>query len=118
MENTIKRLSEEEFEIKFELVINHIERANQPSTVADEDICSFSGCMYETFGEELDFVREMAKQNRVITIIETDCEDCDEEDGYASLSMYYVSGYHFVNRIGYLITTEPITEEFEVLLEW
>jgi hypothetical protein len=31
--------------------------------------------------------------------------------------MYYVSGIHFVNRIGYLISEEPIDFEFECLID-
>ncbi len=101
------RLTEEQFDEQFELVQNHI-----------DDNASFDGCMFETFGDEVEFVMEMAKQNRVITIIESDCEEDINDSGEVSACMYYVSGYHFVNRIGYLITTEPITEEFEVKLEW
>ena len=100
-------LTEEDFDKRYELLDNHI------------DInASFDGCLFETYGEQIDFVVEMAKQNRVITIVESDNEeeinDCDE----VSVCMYYVSGYHLVNRIGYLITTEPITQEFEVKLDW
>ena len=91
----MKQLTEEQFDDQYELVENHI-----------DDNASFNGCMFETYDEELDHVLEMAKENRVITIL-----DCD---GY----MVYATGYHLVNRIGYLITKEPITEEFEVLIEW
>jgi len=58
----------------------------------------------------------MAKEDRVITIIEGD-EDVENEFGEPTLNMFYVSGMHLVNRIGYLITKEPIKEEFEVKLE-
>lgn len=101
------RLTEEQFDEQFELIQNHIV-GNAP----------FDGCMFETFGDEIEFVVEMAKVNRVITIIESDCEDDINDSGEISACMYYASGYHMVNRIGYLITTEPITEEFEVKLEW
>jgi hypothetical protein len=33
--------------------INHIVRAKTNSDISDEDIASWSGCMYETYGEEL-----------------------------------------------------------------
>lgn len=101
----MKQLTEEQFDNQFELSINHI-----------DDNASFDGNMFETFDEELTFVREMAKENRVITIIEGD-EDVENEFGEPTLNMFYVSGMHLVNRIGYLITKEPITEEFEVKLE-
>jgi hypothetical protein len=104
---TVLQLTEEQFDEQFELIENHI-----------DDNASFNGCMFETYGDEIDFVLEMAKENRVITIIESDCEEDINDSGEVNACMYYVSGYHFVNRIGYLITKEPITEEFEVKLEW
>ena len=63
--------------------------------------------MFETYGEELEFVVSMAKEKRVITILE------GEDDERGNCVEYYTSGYHFVNRMGYLITKEPIKEEFE-----
>ncbi len=101
----MRELTEEQFDEQYELVTNHI-----------DDNASFDGNMFETYDEELTFVREMAKENRVITIIEGD-EDFENEFGEPTLNMFYVSGMHLVNRIGYLVTKEPITEEFEVKLE-
>jgi len=101
----MKQLTEEQFDNQFELV---------PNTL--DDNASFDGFMYETFGDELIIVQQMAKENRVITIIEGD-EDVENEFGEPTLNMFYVSGMHLVNRIGYLITKEPIKEEFEVKLE-
>jgi len=102
-------LTEEEFDERYELLDNHIDTN-----------ASFDGKMFETYGEEIDFVVEMAKQNRVITIVESDDETCQGECEACerSPSLTYISGYHFVNRIGYLITTEPITQDFEVKLDW
>jgi hypothetical protein len=109
MSKEIKKLTEEEFDEKYELIDNHIDTN-----------AGFDGKMFETFGEEIEFVREMSKQNRVITILESDddCEDCDEDDDECVPDMYYISGMRLVNRIGFLITTEPIVEEFEVKIEW
>ena len=101
----MRELTEEQFDEQYELVTNHI-----------DDNASFDGNMFETYDEELTFVREMAKENRVITIIEGD-EDIENEFGEPTLNMFYVAGMHLVNRIGYLVTKEPITEEFEVKLE-
>ena len=100
----MKQLTEEQFDNQFELV---------PNTL--DDNASFDGFMYETFGDELLIVKQMAKENRVITIIEG--EDDENEFGEPIANMYYVSGMHPVNRIGYLITKKPITEDFEVKLE-
>lgn len=100
-------LTEEEFDERYELLDNHIDTN-----------ASFDGKMFETYGEEIDFVLEMAKQKRVITIVESDNEEEINDSDEVSACMYYISGYHFVNRIGYLITTEPITQEFEIKLDW
>lgn len=101
----IKKLTEEQFDKQYKLVKNHL-----------EDNASFDGNLFETYSPEIDFVLEMAKQNRVITILECDSDTIDE-DGDTMPCMYYSSGYHLVNRIGYLITTEEITEEFEVFID-
>jgi hypothetical protein len=95
----VVKLTEEQFDEQFTLVDNHIDTN-----------ASFTGQMFETYGEELEYVKEMAKEKRVITIIESD----NDNDG---LDLFYASGMHLVNRLGYLITTEPITFEFEVNLE-
>jgi len=68
---------------------------------------SFDGCMFETFGEELDIVRttNLHAPRRVWTIVESDGR------------MYYESGYHIVNRIGYFITEEDYEEGIEYTVE-
>lgn len=114
----MKLLTEEELELKYPCIINHIERLKQPVSVKDEDVCGFGGKCYETYGEELAFVQEMATKNRVLTIIEAD-EDETNEDGEETSVWYVVSGFHYVNRIGYLITEQSIGDDhFEVKLEY
>jgi len=105
METIIEYYSEEQFDEKFNLVNNHIDKN-----------ASFDGKMFETYGEELAFVIEMSKQNRVITIIEIYGDEIDE-DGDLIPNMCYASGMHHVNRIGYLITEESIEFEFECLID-
>lgn len=112
----MNQLTEDQFEEKYKPQINHIVRAVTSKDVADEDICSFNGRMYETYGEEQDYVLEMAKQNRVVTIIEGEEEEGD--DGEMHPTMYYSSGYHHVNRIGHFVTEVPLTEEFDIKLDW
>ena len=90
MEKQLTQLTEIEFDEKFELQTNHL-----------DDNASFDGKMFETYGEELEYVKQMAKENRVVTILEGDCET--DEFGDEHPCMYYASGMHFVNRIGYLI---------------
>lgn len=103
---TIKQITEDTFDELITLIPNHI-----------DNNASFDGKMFETYGSEIDFVIEMSKQNRVITIIEGDDDDSDDEGEY-SPNMYYTSGYHLVNRIGYLISKEPLPFDFEVKIEW
>jgi hypothetical protein len=105
METIIEYYSEEQFDEKFNLVDNHIDKN-----------ASFDGKMFETYGDELAFVIEMSKENKVITIIEGGGDEVDEE-GYLIPNMYYTSGMHHVNRIGYLITEQPIEFEFECLID-
>ena len=71
--------------------------------LAAEDMCSFGGCMYETYGDELERVLQMVGENpkRVWTIIE-----CDD-------TVTICSGFHYVNRMGYLITAEEWTDDNE-----
>ena len=93
----VKTLTEDQFDEQFTLVENHI-----------DNNASWGGAMFETFGEELDYVRMKAERgNNVWTIIEGDDD-----------TMFIVNGVHFVNRIGYLITREEWTEETEVEIEF
>jgi hypothetical protein len=98
----MKNITEDQFYDLFNLIDNKIDLN-----------AAFGGKMFETYGPELAFVQQMAKQNRVITIVETD--EAEEGDVVIPM-MYYVSGYHVVNRIGYLITDAPIDFEFECVL--
>ena len=94
---TIKSLTENQFDEQFTLVENHL-----------DNNASWNGAMFETYGEELDYVLMKAKKsNNVWTIIEGDND-----------TMFIVSGVHLVNRIGYLITNEEWEEETEVEIEF
>jgi len=107
METEFKRMDQEKFDDYFTLIDNHIDTN-----------AAFDGKMFETYGDELAFVMEMAKENRVITITECD-GDMDEVDSEGEIlpHMYYSSGMHIVNRIGYLITEEPIEYMFDFLID-
>jgi len=93
---TLLELTEDEFHEQFNFVKNHI-----------DDNAAFGGCMFETYGTEIDYILDFAKENpkRVWTIIE------------AEERMYYSAGYHLVNRLGYLITEEEFVCETDVKLE-
>lgn len=86
-----KIISENEFYKNFNLVKNHIDKN-----------AAFDNCMFETFGKELEYVKEMVKTNplRVWTIL-----DCGGE------GLAYISGFHFINRLGYLITKEEFNKD-------
>ena len=73
-------------------------------TLSADDITAFGGCMYETFGLELDYVRKQPN-NRVWTVVDTDGDD-----------LIILAGFHFVNRLGYLVTNEEWLDEFEEYL--
>jgi len=99
----MKQLTEDEFYSIYKPIINKF-----------DDNASFNCTFHETYGPELDFVISMIDSNRVVTIIEGDTDvDVDE----SPINLYYVSGYHLVNRLGYLILDKPYTEEFEVKLD-
>ena len=89
-----KELTYDDFLEKYTPLNNHFCRT-----------AAHDGCMFETFGHELDFVRACDPQH-VWTLI-------DNNDGWYGVS----AGLHFVNRIGYLITEEEWqdgTEEFTI----
>lgn len=88
------KLNESEFESKFKMIKNHL-----------DNNASLNGCMFETYGKEVEYIASLAGTNTVWTYVEG-------EDG-----LYFISGMHFVNRIGYFITTKPYTEECEVNLQ-
>jgi hypothetical protein len=70
------------------------------NTITPESSFDFGdgGMMYETYGDDLTFVLEVANENprNVWTLIE------GKDD-----AGYIVNGYRLVNRIGYFVTEEP-----------
>ena len=60
-----------------------------------------NGIMFETFGDELQYVLSIANKepNQVWTYV-------DGDDG-----TYVTNGYHLVNRIGYFITAVPYDDK-------
>ena len=93
----MKQLTESEFDaIKF--VDNHL-----------DDNASWDGAMFETYGDELQFV--LAQPNdRICTILEADSWN-------GSPLLLVTSGYHLVNRLGYLVAAAPVNE-FEYIDDW
>jgi hypothetical protein len=94
-------LTEDEFDERYPLLANHL------NPHASWGSGSGPGCLFETYGEELEFVRRQDPRT-VWTFI-------DGDDG----GLWVVSGFHFVNHIGYLVSTVPVPEDqlIEVQLE-
>lgn len=57
--------------------------------------------MFETYGAEIDFVRSQ-EPNLVWTIVEGDND-----------TMFFLKGFHLVNRLGFFITEVPWTDTDE-----
>jgi hypothetical protein len=74
------RMSYEKWLAKYCPITNHLDTN-----------AAFDGCMFETFGLEIEFVRAQPA-SKVWTLVEC--------DGKA----FICEGYHFVNRLGYFVT--------------
>jgi hypothetical protein len=96
MTETLIELSEDAFDAQYPLVPNHL----NPS--AGWALGEGYGCLFETYGDELDFVRRQDPRT-IWTLV-------DGDDG----DLYLVSGYHLVNRIGYLISTVPLPHDVAI----
>ena len=96
MQPTLIEMTEDEFDSQYPLVTNHI---NPNASWGFDDS---AGCLFETFGEELEFVRRQDPCT-VWTLV-------DGEDG----DLYLLTGYHFVNRIGYLVSTKPVAKGIDI----
>ena len=78
----------EEFVEKYKPIENHLMLGN-----------GYDDCMYETYGEEIQYVVDMANSDKkqcVWTIIDADNENT-----------YIIPGYSLLDRLGYLITEVP-----------
>jgi hypothetical protein len=91
MTDTLIQFSEDEFSARYKLKVNHL------NPTASWACGEGPGCLFEPYGEELAFARSQDPR-AVWTLI-------DGDDG----DQRVVSGMHFVNRIGYLISTEPVS---------
>lgn len=96
MTNAPIEISEDEFDDRYPLLLNHL---NPHASWAFGD---GPGCLFESYGEELEFVRQQDPRT-VWTLV-------DGDDG----DQYLLSGFHFVNRIGYLVSTVAIPEEADI----
>jgi len=72
-----------------------------------DDNASLGGTMFETYGNEVDYVRQIAEKEprRVWTYI----------DGVNDEPVM-VSGFRFSNRIGYVVTEHALAEDWDVCI--
>ena len=96
MTNATIKLSEAEFDAQYPLITNHLRPHTSWAFVGGP------GCLFEPYGEELAFV--LAQDPRTLwTLVDGDDDD-----------QHLLSGYHLVNRVGYLISTIPFPEEADI----
>ena len=101
----MEKITLDKFFADYKPQTNHIIRDKINSDIKDEDIAPWSGCMYETYGEELDYIHSFFKKPRHIwTIIEAGDE------------LVIQAGYWLVNRMGYIVTERPWETE-DILVE-
>ena len=115
-------MTDDEFYDKYKPVKNHL-----------DDNASFDGFMWETYDEEKEYCFELAKkENRVWTIIECDDEDYDgdgesddildpdnQEEGYEPPSCLVITnGFHYVNRIGFMVTEVAYNENEDITVKF
>lgn len=91
------------WEAKYQPIKNHFSKPQ--GKFADE----FVEDKFETYGEELEFVRQIhaTEPKRVWTLVEGDSGD-----------LWITNGYHFVNRLNYFITKNPCELEYEEAPYW
>ena len=65
----------------------------------------YDGCMLETYGEEYKYVESISVNPKISEKVWTICE----EDG----ATFILAGWHFVNRLGYIITETPFSNKEE-----
>jgi hypothetical protein len=98
MTPTLIELSEDDFDATYGSRL----RTNHLNLHASWVYGDGPGCLFETYGPELDFVRQQ-DPSTIWTLVDGDNGD-----------QYLVSGYHFVNRIGYLISLEPVPDGTDI----
>ena len=82
MTETFIEITEDEFDVRFPLVSNHL----NPSAGWSYD--NNRGCLFETFGEELAFIKQQDVL-KVWTLV-------DGDDG----DLYVISGFHLCQPLG------------------
>jgi hypothetical protein len=89
-------MTEDEWLETYKPIQNHI-----------DDNASWNGTMFETYGEEIEFVKS-TPDNFVWTLLDVDGESL------------IVNGQSWVNRMGYFVCEVPWNDDefHEILIEW
>lgn len=97
-------LTMEEWETQYKPITNHI----VPNASFFNDETGSNGIMFETYGEEYDYVASIGHKepNRIWTLIDT-------EDG----ELIIINHWGFVNRVGYFITEKPYEHPLTIEVE-
>ena len=94
-----------EFYTKYKPVYNHITNKDYHKGQTESDEIGVAQ-YFETYDEELEYVKKQPN-NKIWTLI-----NCDGEDSISQ-------GYHFVNRMSYLIASVPFKEgDKEDFIDW
>lgn len=96
-------MTEAEWETQYKPIKNHLD--DNASWQNEEG----EGIMFETYGDELDFVRGKCEHNPrcIWTLMDSEVND----------DCVVVEGFHFVNRIGYFITENPAEERTNYVIK-
>lgn len=92
-QNGLVTIDYDYFISNMKLVHNHI----------DEN-AGYDGFLFETYGQELEYVLSQIENGTVLTLI-----DCGDEERSIT------QGYHLVNRLGYFILEEPPLFNYDVI---
>lgn len=89
--NEVEIITDDQFYDRYKPIKNHL-----------DDNASFDGCLFETYGKEIEHVLLVrdSEPNRVWTVVDA--------DGQTIIS----NGFQLVNRIGYIITEIPFMGKF------
>ena len=88
------KISIDEFDAKFPTIKNKFNKK-----------ASLDGCMFETYGKELEFVKKQ-KPLCIWTYM-------DDDNG----NPCFCSGFHVVNRIGYMVSKVPFEDNISYYVE-
>ncbi len=119
METTLL-ITKDEFYEKYKPQKNHL-----------DDTASWDGILYEIFDDELLYCFELAqKENRVWTILECKNEDWEpdeeeddeeldpeEEEEVEAICMRIMSGFHYGDRLGFIVTKKSYYQDIEVKID-